>query len=238
MSQTENNIQNLPQNALISDKNEIPYEILGEDAPSHDLLYKIIIIGDVAVGKSCLMLRGTKDEFREDHSVTLAVDFGSLSIKMENKIVKLQIWDTAGQEAFQSVAKVFYKGAHCIFLVYDITRAETFEKIKKWLHEVREASSENTLVILVGNMLDLEDMRTVPKEKALELKGKENLDAFIETSAKTGLNVKQLFVKVAQMLYSRDDEKDIKNEKISKNASGAQKVRISKSVKKDNKKCC
>ena len=188
--------------------NSIEHEILPEDSPSHDILYKIVIVGDTAVGKSCLMLRGTKNEFNPEHEVTLAVDFGSLSLKIAGKTVKLQIWDTAGQETFQSVAKVFYKGAQCIFLMYDLTRAVTFDKVRLWLKEVRDAASENTLIILVGNMLDLEDQRMVAKEQALELKGKENLDSFVETSAKTGANVRDLFVRVAKMLFVRDAGKE------------------------------
>ena len=87
-----------------------------------DFLFKLIIIGDSGVGKSCLLHRVTTNEFIEDHEVTVGVEFGSLLVKIEEKVFKLQIWDTAGQEAFKSITKIFYRGAHCIFLTYDISK--------------------------------------------------------------------------------------------------------------------
>ena len=181
--------------------------IVKEELSHYDSLFKLIIIGDTGVGKSCLRLRATHDEFKEEHDVTIGVEFGSFSIKVEETALKIQIWDTAGQETFKSVTKIFFKGAHCIFLVYDITKEDSFNDLKAWLQEIRENAAENVLIILVGNMLDLEDKRAVSKECALEFKSKENLEGFIEASAKIGSNVKDLFVKVAKMLYLQDRNK-------------------------------
>ena len=190
-----------------SEIDKLPHSIITEDVINHDVLYKLIMVGDAGVGKSCLMLRGTRDEFKENYEMTLSVEFGSLALKIDNMIVKVQIWDTAGQETFQSVAKVFYKGAQCIFLVYDITREETFMRLHSWIKEIRDNTSPNTMFILVGNMLDLEKKRVISCERALEFKSKENLDGFIETSAKIGTNVQSLLIRSAKTLFTRDTEK-------------------------------
>ena len=111
-----------------------PYEIVvgKEELKQSSSLFKVIIIGDSAVGKSCLMNRVTRNEFTEDHEVTVGVEFGSFMVKLEQQTFRLQIWDTAGQENFKSITKIFYKGAHCVILAYDITRAQTFDNLESW----------------------------------------------------------------------------------------------------------
>ncbi len=196
--------------ADIAESEKLPHTIITEDMLTYDLSYKLILIGDTGVGKSCLMLRGTKNEFREDHDITIGVEYGSFSLKLQDRTVKVLIWDTAGQETFQSVAKVFYKGSHCVFLVYDITKEKTFEKLQVWLKEIRESASGSAILILVGNMLDLEATRAVSTDRALEFKKKENIDIFVETSAKSGANVLDIFVRAAKLMYHRDKDKDRK----------------------------
>ena len=191
---------------------KLRHEVIKEDITNQDCMFKLIIIGDTGVGKSCLMLRGTKDEFRDDHDVTIGVEFGSFAVRIEDKVVKVQIWDTAGQETFKSVTKVFYKGAHCIFLVYNITKESSFTKLEEWLREIRDTASSSTLLVLVGNMLDLEDKRAVQKAQAMEFKNREKLDAFAETSAKTGANALDLFVKTAKMLYLQEKDRNSGNQ--------------------------
>ena len=100
-------------------------------------MFKLIIIGDTGVGKSCLMKRVMDNEFKTEHQVTIGVEFGSFGIKVENKIVKMQIWDTAGQESYKSVTRIFYRGAHCVFLTYDMTRDETFINVESWYNEIK-----------------------------------------------------------------------------------------------------
>ena len=100
------------------------------------------------------MHRVTTNEFIMDHEVTVGVEFGSFMIKLEQQVFKLQIWDTAGQESFKSITKIFYKGAHCVLLTYDITRRQTFENLETWLAEVMVSSEPEVLIILVGNMKD------------------------------------------------------------------------------------
>ena len=214
---------------------KLRYVITAEDISQYDVLYKLILIGDTGVGKSCIRLRATQDEFKEEHDITVGVEFGSYGVKIENEVIKIQIWDTAGQETFKSVTKIFFKGAHCIFLVYDITKEETFNGLKSWLREIKENSAENILIMLVGNMLDLEADRVITHEQALELKSQENLDGFIETSAKSGQNVKNLFVRIAKMLYLKHSRKEVR-----KNNEETVSFTLNKPIPevRRKKKCC
>lgn len=133
---------------------QMPYEVIGDKALStQDHLFKLIIIGDTGVGKSCLMKRVMDNEFKGEHQVTIGVEFGSFGLRINNQVIKLQIWDTvstfkinplnhlflifqAGQESFRSVTRIFYRGAHCVFLTYDVTRDETFANLAEWLKEI------------------------------------------------------------------------------------------------------
>lgn len=103
----------------------------------HDALFKIIIIGDSGIGKSCVLKRLMEDDFKDDHDVTVGVEFGSYLIKVEDKILKLQVWDTAGQESFRSITKIFYRGAHVVMLAYSVINGMSFENLTDWLREVR-----------------------------------------------------------------------------------------------------
>ena len=133
---------------------------------NYNYLFRYIIVGDMgsyifinrlAVGKSCLLLQFTDNKFRHQHELTIGVEFGAKSIEIDNKIIKIQIWDTAGQEAFQAITRTYYKGAVGALLVYDITRRETFTHITKWLEEVKMNSSKSIVCILIGNKKDLEN---------------------------------------------------------------------------------
>ena len=115
----------------------MPYELLEPKTNRSDCQFKMIVIGDSAVGKSCLMQRATTNEFSDAHEVTVGVEFGSMIMRLEDQVFKVQIWDTAGQESFQSITKIFYRGAHCVVLVYDVTRIDTFLNLKNWITEVK-----------------------------------------------------------------------------------------------------
>jgi Ras-related protein Rab-2A len=108
------------------------------------------------VGKSCILLQFTDNKFRNQHELTIGVEFGAKTIDIDAKIVKIQIWDTAGQEAFQAITRTYYKGAVGALLVYDITRRDTFNHVSKWLEEVQTNSSKSIVIILIGNKKDLE----------------------------------------------------------------------------------
>ena len=134
---------------------KLHYEpITGQDLPNPDFLFKLIIIGDSAVGKSCLMQRVMDNQFKSEHQLTIGVEFGNFAMKFDNKNIKLQIWDTAGQESFRSVTRIFYRGAHCVFLTYDITRIETFENLVDWLKEIQQHAAEDVKIYLIGNKSD------------------------------------------------------------------------------------
>ena len=136
--------------------------------------------------------------------MTIGVEFGAKTIQINGKTIKIQIWDTAGQEAFQAITRTYYKGAIGALLVYDITRRDTFTHVTKWLDDVRTNSSKNVTVILIGNKKDLEDKRQVSYEEG-EAFAKENGLMFLETSAKTAYNVVESFNLLAQCILNNID---------------------------------
>ena len=144
------------------------------------------------MGKSCILLQFTDNKFREQHEITIGVEFESKTIEINGKLIKIQIWDTAGHEAFQSITRTYYKGAVGALLVYDITRRDTFIHLLKWLSEVKENASKEITIILIGNKNDLEDQRQVKYEEG-ESFAKENNLLFLETSAKTAKNIAEAF---------------------------------------------
>lgn len=126
-----------------------------------DYLFKLLLIGDSGVGKSCLLLRFADDTYTESFISTIGVDFKIRTIDLEGKTVKLQIWDTAGQERFRTITSSYYRGAHGIIVVYDITDAESFANVRMWLKEVERYGSEGVSKLLVGNKSDLTSKRAV-----------------------------------------------------------------------------
>eukprot|EP01057_Protomagalhaensia_wolfi_P003818 Protomagalhaensia_wolfi_Nauph_80__3817@NODE_3868_length_690_cov_155_470046_g735_i2_p1_GENE_NODE_3868_length_690_cov_155_470046_g735_i2NODE_3868_length_690_cov_155_470046_g735_i2_p1_ORF_typecomplete_len135_score26_28Ras/PF00071_22/6_3e48Roc/PF08477_13/4e25Arf/PF00025_21/1_1e15MMR_HSR1/PF01926_23/4_6e06Gtr1_RagA/PF04670_12/3_2e05AAA_22/PF13401_6/9_6e05Septin/PF00735_18/0_00018GTP_EFTU/PF00009_27/0_00089ATPase/PF06745_13/0_00062SRPRB/PF09439_10/0_0014FeoB_N/PF02421_18/0_0024TniB/PF05621_11/0_062Tni len=123
--------------------------------PPYHYLFKYIIIGDTGVGKSCLLLQFTDKRFRSDHDLTIGVEFGARTVTIDGKQLKLQIWDTAGQESFRSITRSYYRGAAGALLVYDISRRETFNHLTKWLDEVRQNSNVNMTIVLIGNKVSV-----------------------------------------------------------------------------------
>uniref|UniRef100_K3WEK9 Uncharacterized protein n=1 Tax=Globisporangium ultimum (strain ATCC 200006 / CBS 805.95 / DAOM BR144) TaxID=431595 RepID=K3WEK9_GLOUD len=168
---------------------------------SYAYLFKYIIIGDTGVGKSCLLLQFTDKRFQPVHDLTIGVEFGARMINIENKQIKLQIWDTAGQESFRSITRSYYRGAAGALLVYDITRRDTFNHLTRWLEEARQNSNSNMAIMLIGNKSDLEHRRAVSYKEGEQF-AKENGLIFLETSAKTAANVEDAFVKTASKIYS------------------------------------
>jgi Ras-related protein Rab-2A len=163
----------------------------------------MIIIGNSGVGKSCLMHRVTTNEFSEDHEVTVGVEFGSLLLRVEETVLKLQIWDTAGQESFQSITKIFYRGAHAVLLTFSVASKASFQNLNHWLSEVRQQSEPDAVVVLVGNQKDREKDREVSKEEAERFAKENKIDLYMETSAKTSEGVRETFTLATKMLYRR-----------------------------------
>mmetsp|Transcript_20693 Transcript_20693/g.46047 ORF Transcript_20693/g.46047 Transcript_20693/m.46047 type:complete len:202 (-) Transcript_20693:1915-2520(-) len=180
---------------------------------SYAYLFKYIIIGDTGVGKSCFLLQFTDRRFQHIHDMTIGVEFGSRTIELDGKSIKLQIWDTAGQEAFRSITRSYYRGACSALLVYDISRRDTFDHVAQWLEETKKNSNPHLVIVLVGNKTDLEHKRVVSFAEG-ESFAKAHGMLFLEASAKTGDYVEETFVTAAinvlerlnSGVFSADDE--------------------------------
>lgn len=193
-------------------------------ASSYTYLFKYIIIGDSGVGKSCLLLQFTDHRFVAEHHLTIGVEFGARIITLDESRIKLQIWDTAGQESFRSITRSYYRGAACALLVYDVTRRDSFKHLSSWLEDARCHGSTNMTIILIGNKSDrkqstIDSSSLVSTQEGKEF-ARENGLLFIETSAKTGENVEDAFMLPAQDIFEKiqKGEFDIHNE-VSNNVS-------------------
>eukprot|EP01123_Difflugia_compressa_P003706 TRINITY_DN1499_c0_g3_i1.p1 TRINITY_DN1499_c0_g3~~TRINITY_DN1499_c0_g3_i1.p1 ORF type:complete len:226 (-),score=36.24 TRINITY_DN1499_c0_g3_i1:121-798(-) len=169
---------------------------------TYDYLFKFIVIGDAASGKSCLLYRFTDNKYKSDSTHTIGVEFGSKIIEAGAKFIKLQIWDTAGQERFRSVTRSYYRGAAGCILVYDITSRDSFNHLTSWLNDARALATSELVIILVGNKSDLQEDREVTYLEASRF-AQENELMFLETSAKNGENVESVFVSCAKTILNK-----------------------------------
>jgi len=191
----------------------------------YDYLFKLLLIGNSAVGKSSLLLRFSDNIFNESFLPTIGVDFKIRTFDLNGRTVKLQIWDTAGQERFKTITSSYYKGAHGIILVYDITDKQSFRDIDNWLTEVEKHAHENVNKLLVGNKCDLEQNRQVSYEE-----GKAYADQlgikFLETSAKNSVNVESAFFAMANEIKARvqPDNQTGKKDSPSKKLGGGEDI--------------
>eukprot|EP01033_Poteriospumella_lacustris_P008633 gene8633-6218_t len=168
----------------------------------YDYLFKLLLIGDSGVGKSCLLLRFADDTYTESYISTIGVDFKIRTIELDGKTIKLQIWDTAGQERFRTITSSYYRGAHGIIVVYDVTDLESFNNVKQWLHEIDRYASDNVNKLLVGNKSDLTTKRAVSFDQAKEFADSLGIE-FVETSAKNSTNVEKAFMMMASQIKMR-----------------------------------
>ena len=187
---------------------------MAEGDDTYDLLYKIIIIGDTCVGKSNILSRYLKDQFKEDSKSTVGVELGTKFLKIKGTGAKLQIWDTAGQERYRSITSNYYKGSHGCFIVYDITSENTFDNVDRWFEQAQKEASKDVSIILVGNKCDLESERKVSKEQGEE-KAKNLNCPFFETSALSKINIDDIFTEMVNNIYEKtggpknDDDDEI-----------------------------
>jgi small GTP-binding protein len=172
------------------------------DNSKYDFSFKMIVIGDAGVGKSCLTSRAIKERFETDYSPTVGFEFLTFSTKIEDKVIKLQIWDTCGQEVYRSLITNFYRNASLAMMVYSIDSRESFLHINQWLKEIKLQSHPDVKIILIGNKSDLKDERQVTYQEAKRFKDENQLLYFEETSAKTGINAKEVFTEAARILFN------------------------------------
>ena len=182
-----------------------------------DKKYKIIWIGDSGVGKTCLLTKAQKNFFDQELKSTLGFEYYNITIKIKNKKILLQTWDTCGQESFKCIVNMFYKRVKLAILVYSIDNRKSFEGISFWLNEIRLNSDENVKLILVGNKNDLNDKREVSFEEGQEFAKSNGFNYFCETSAKEGDTPSGVLSKAAEILYDYEIESKKKNNKDDKN---------------------
>ncbi|XP_006910538.2 ras-related protein Rab-19 isoform X1 [Pteropus alecto] len=169
-----------------------------------DYLFKIILIGDSNVGKTCVVQHFKSGVYAETQQNTIGVDFTVRSLEIDGKKVKMQVWDTAGQERFRTITQSYYRSAHAAIIAYDLTRRSTFESVPHWIHEIEKYGAANLVVMLIGNKCDLWEKRHVLFEDACTLAEKYGLLAVLETSAKESKNIDEVFVLMARELIARN----------------------------------
>lgn len=168
----------------------------------YDFLFKLLLIGDSGVGKSCLLLRFADDTYTESYISTIGVDFKIRTIELEGKTIKLQIWDTAGQERFRTITSSYYRGAHGIIVVYDVTDMDSFNNVKTWLSEIDKYATDKVNKLLVGNKCDLVVKKVVDFQTAKDFADQLEIP-FLETSAKSATNVEQAFMTMSAEIKKR-----------------------------------
>ncbi|XP_030548034.1 ras-related protein RABA3-like [Rhodamnia argentea] len=180
----------------------IDTESYGENGHDRiDYVFKVVVIGDSAVGKTQLLSRFAKNEFRFDSKSTIGVEFQTRTVSIAGKVIKAQIWDTAGQERYRAVTSAYYRGALGAMLVYDITKRQSFDHVAKWVEELRAHANHSIVIMLIGNKADLAgDMRAVPIENAVDFAQDQGL-FFSETSALSGDNVDGAFLRLLEEIH-------------------------------------
>ena len=183
------------------EKDKLQIEIIGEQYKEYDFSYKLIVVGNSGVGKSCLSLKSTKGVFEEEFISTIGFEFFSFFLKINNQVIKLQIWDTCGQEVYRSLISNFYRNSSVAILVYAINDEKSFEDLDVWNKQIKTHASPDCKIFLIGNKADLENERKISYEQGKKCKENNKFDLFMETSAKTGLNAQKVFITAAKELY-------------------------------------
>mmetsp|Transcript_22688 Transcript_22688/g.25573 ORF Transcript_22688/g.25573 Transcript_22688/m.25573 type:complete len:204 (+) Transcript_22688:160-771(+) len=201
--------------------------------PEYDYLFKLLLIGDSGVGKSCLLVRFADNSYSDNYISTIGVDFKIRTIDVDGKTIKLQIWDTAGQERFRTITSSYYRGAHGIIVVYDVTEPQSFKNVQNWMQEIDRYASDSVNKLLVGNKCDDAENRAVSYDEGKDLADQFGLQ-FLETSAKASTNVEEAFLTMAKEIKARVLQK------MSDEGSATKKVGLKPgaAVQKKNSSCC
>lgn len=199
-----------------------------------EYIFKYIIVGDSGVGKSSINLQFTNNKFNDNHGITIGIDIGIKSVNVNNKQVRIQIWDTAGQEIFKSIIHAYYKGVRCVLLVYSVTNASSFKSLDNWLTEVKQLV-DDPYIILIGNKADIDTDRQVSIAEGKQFATKNNME-FFETSAKNQINIDNVFIESATNILNLIDKKiNSKSSNIKENLYNNQYVNL---LKPKRKRCC
>ncbi|XP_032681878.1 ras-related protein Rab-10 [Odontomachus brunneus] len=196
---------------------------------TYDLLFKLLLIGDSGVGKTCILFRFSDDAFSTTFISTIGIDFKIKTVELRGKKIKLQIWDTAGQERFHTITTSYYRGAMGIMLIYDITNEKTFENIVNWLRKIDEHANEDVEKMILGNKSDMEDKRVVSTEKG-EAIAREHGIRFMETSAKMNINIDRAFSELAEAILDKTHGKEPQD--------APDRVTVDRRVERTSNRCC
>lgn len=166
--------------------------------------FKILLLGDCSVGKTCFLLRYVEDTFTENHITTIGVDYKTKIFEdnKTNEIIKLQIWDTAGQDKFRCITKNYFRGSNGIILIYDITSQKSFKNIRNWVSQIKESLGDEACVVLVGNKIDLENERKIATGVGQNLANEYKMN-FFETSAKNNLNIENVYEAIVKEMNDK-----------------------------------
>ena len=206
------------------------------DDENYEMMFKVVLVGDSFVGKTNIMSKYIKNEFHEDSKATVGVEFGSKQFNVEGHSIKAQIWDTAGQERYKAITSAYYKGAKGAFIVYDITRKQSFESVDKWVNDVTAVADKKITIILIGNKSDLEDQRQVSKEQGQDKANKLEI-AFMETSAFSGENLDKAFDMMINEVYKKCHEEMLAEGDVDI-IEGGKDINLENKKTEEKKKCC
>ena len=206
------------------------------DIEEYEMMIKVILIGDSGVGKTNIMSKYLKNQFMENSKATVGVEFGSKLFNHEGHKIKAQIWDTAGQEKYKAITGAYYKGSKGAFVVYDITRKETFASVERWVNDLKSTSDPKLTIILIGNKNDMEDQRQVTKEQGEE-KAKSFGCAFLETSALSGDNLDKAFTLMVKEIFEKFNNESTGEEEGDSVKKGED-IKLEKATENKKKSCC
>ena len=228
------------QKGIPVEDDEFKIELLPEDFAQYDISFKIIVIGDSGVGKSCLTTQAVRNNFEEFYTATVGFEFLTFNLRINNNVLKLQIWDTCGQEVYKSLISNFYRNSSLALILYAINNKDSFQHAETWLNDLKNQANPNVRVFLVGNKSDLENERVISKEEGQRFKEEKKLDRFIETSAKTGENARSALLEAAKLLYKDylKAKQNLASGELQNDDNKGDKLQRKKETNKGKKGCC